>query len=95
MKKTLSTTEKKLLRAKSNSLKPVVIIGQRGVSDAVLSEIDASLEAHELMKVRFRSAHREERVRLSSSIAENAGAELVYRIGAVAVFFSPAKHRKH
>ena len=95
MKKTLSTTEKKLLRAKSYSLKPVVIIGQRGVSDAVLSEIDISLEAHELMKVRFRGADREERVRLSSSIAEKAGAELVYRIGAVAVFFRSAKQRKH
>ena len=95
MKKTLSNAEKKLLRAKSYSLKPVVIIGQRGVSDAVLSEIDISLEAHELMKVRFRGADREERVRLSSSIAERAGAELIYRIGAVAVFFRPAKHRKH
>ena len=91
MKKTLSTAEKKILRAKSYSLKPVVIIGQRGVSEAVLSEIDLSLEAHELMKVRFRGADREERANLSSSIAERAGAELVYQIGAVAVFYRQAK----
>ena len=91
MKKTLSTAEKKILRAKSYSLKPVVIIGQRGVSEAVLSEIDLSLEAHELMKVRFRGADREERANLSSSIAEGTGAELVYKIGAVAVFYRPAK----
>ena len=95
MKKTLSTAEKKLLRAKSYSLKPVVIIGQRGVSAAVLSEIDISLEAHELMKVRFRGADKEERVRLTSSIAEKVGAELIYRIGAIAVFFRPAKNRRH
>ena len=60
MKKTLSTAEKKLLRAKSYSLKPVIIIGQRGVSKTVLSEIKTALEAHELMKVRFRGADREE-----------------------------------
>ena len=91
MKNTLSTAEKKILRAKSYSLRPVVIIGQRGVSEAVLSEIDLSLEAHELMKVRFRGADREERANLSSSIAERAGAELIYQIGAVAVFYRPAK----
>ena len=91
MKNTLSTAEKKILRAKSYSLKPVVIIGQRGVSEAVLSEIVLSLEAHELMKVRFRGADREERANLSSSIAERAEAELVYQIGAVAVFYRQAK----
>ena len=94
MKKTLSTAEKKILRAKSYSLKPVVIIGQRGVSEAVLSEIDISLEAHELMKVRFRGADREKRTKLSCSIAEKAGAELIHQIGAVAVFFRPAKQQK-
>lgn len=94
MKKTLSTAEKKILRAKSYSLKPVVIIGQRGVSEAVLSEIDISLEAHELMKVRFRGADREKRTKLSCSIAEEAGAELIHQIGAVAVFFRPAKQQK-
>ena len=91
MKNTLSTAEKKILRAKSYSLKPVVIIGQRGVSEAVLSEIDLSLEAHELMKVRFRGADREERANLFSSIAERVGAELIYQIGAVAVFYRQAK----
>ena len=53
MRKTLSIAEKKVLRAKSYSLKPVVLIVQRGISDAVLSEIETALESHELMKVRF------------------------------------------
>ena len=87
MRKTLSTAEKKLLRAKSYSLKPVVIIGQRGISDAVLSEIETALEAHELMKVRFGGAGREERTKMTCRIAETVGAEVVHQIGRVAVFF--------
>ena len=46
--------DKKLLRKNSYSLKPVVIIGQNGLTDAVLSEIDASLNAHELIKIHIR-----------------------------------------
>ena len=89
MRKTLSIAEKKVLRAKSYSLKPVVLIGQRGISDAVLSEIETALESHELMKVRFGEADREERRKLASVISESAGAELVQQIGRVAVFFRP------
>ena len=89
MRKTLSIAEKKVLRAKSYSLKPVVLIGQRGISDAVLSEIETALESHELMKVRFGGTDREERKKLASVISESAGAELVHQIGGVAVFFRP------
>ena len=37
---------KKLLRKNSYCLKPVVIIGQNGLSEAIIAEIDASLNAH-------------------------------------------------
>lgn len=87
LKKTLSNAERKILRGKSYSLKPVVMIGQRGVSEAVLSEIDVALETHKLMKVRFRSADRELRTQYSKFIANTVGAELIFQIGSVAVFF--------
>ena len=89
LKKTLSNSEKKILRARSYSLKPVVMIGQRGVSDAVLSEIVDALEVHELMKVRFRGVDREERAKLSKLIARTVEATLIQQIGGIAVFFKP------
>ena len=54
MKKNLSNLEKKALRAKAHSLKPSVMIGQHGLTEAVLAEIDMRLNAHELIKVRIR-----------------------------------------
>ena len=59
MYKNISMIDKKLLRKNSYSLKPVVIIGQNGLTDAVLSEIDASLNAHELIKVRVREPNKD------------------------------------
>ena len=50
MKKNLSNIEKKILRKKGYSLKPVVMVGKNGLTDAVLAEIDVSLTSHELIK---------------------------------------------
>ena len=94
MKQTLLNSEKKILRARSYSLKPTVMIGHRGVSDAVLSEIDIALEAHELIKVRFRGSGKESRAELTKLIVENADAVLVHQIGRIAVFFRPQGQRK-
>ena len=54
MKKNLSNIEKKILRKKGCSLKPVVMVGKNGLTDAVLAEIDVSLTSHELIKIRIR-----------------------------------------
>ena len=51
MKKNLSNIEKKILRKKGYSLKPVVMVGTNGLTDAVLAEIDLSLISHELIKI--------------------------------------------
>ena len=49
MKKNLSNVEKKALRTKAHSLKPSVMIGQNGLTDTVLAEIDNALNAHDLI----------------------------------------------
>ena len=69
------------------------MIGHKGVSNAVLSEIDISLEAHELMKVRFRGSGKESRAELAKVIVENVDAVLVHQIGGIAVFFRPKNRR--
>ena len=59
----MSLTEKmkRELRARGHTLKPVVSIGNAGLSTAVLREIELSLEHHELMKIRIGGADREQR----------------------------------
>ena len=61
MVKKLSSVQKKALRKKGYSLKPVVMIGQHGLTDAVLAEVDIALNAHELIKVRIRGADKNKR----------------------------------
>ncbi len=70
------------------------MIGHKGVSNAVLCEIDIALEAHELMKVRFRGSRKESRTELTKMIVENVDAVLVHQIGGIAVFFRPQKQKK-
>ena len=54
MKNILSSIEKSITKKKAYLLKPVVIVGQNGLTDSVLDEIDVSLTSHELIKIRIR-----------------------------------------
>ena len=89
MKENLSNIEKKALRKKTHSLKPVVMIGQHGLTDAVLAEIDVALNAHELIKVRIRGADKIKRTGLCEQMAKQLNAEVVDQIGFIAVLHRP------
>jgi RNA-binding protein len=89
MEKNLSNVEKKALRKKASSLKPVVIIGQRGLTDAVLAEVDIALNAHELIKIRIRGADKNKRTEQCTKIEQQLNAEVVHQIGFITVFYRP------
>ena len=78
---------KKQLRAKAHALKPVVITGQAGVSEAVLNEINLALDHHELIKVRVNAEDREQRKELSGQIVAETGAELIQSIGHIITLY--------
>ena len=78
---------KKQLRAKAHTLKPVVITGQAGVSEAVLAEINLALNHHELIKVRVNAEDREQRKELSGQICEQTGADLIQSIGHIITLY--------
>ena len=86
---TLSVRQKKHLRRLGHDLKPVVTTGAAGVSPALLAELDGALEHHELVKVRVRSADRDARDGMIVELCEGAGAELVQRIGHIALLYRP------
>lgn len=86
----LSSDERRSLRARAHGLNPVVSIAQNGLSDAVLKEIDASLKAHELIKIRVYNDDRDEREAFLSTICDELGAAPVQHIGKLLVVWRPA-----
>ncbi|MCQ8119174.1 ribosome assembly RNA-binding protein YhbY [Methylomonas rosea] len=82
----MNPIQKKKLKAQAHPLNPVVIIGQAGLTDAVIKEINVALDAHELIKVKIR-AERDERAAIREQICAQTQAELVQSIGQIAVIY--------
>ena len=81
----LTEKQRKHLRGLGHALKPVIQVGQAGVSEAVLAETDRALDAHELIKVRIAGMERDERNDALDALAERTRSELVGRIGHTAL----------
>ncbi|WP_367606936.1 ribosome assembly RNA-binding protein YhbY [Legionella sp. W05-934-2] len=75
------------LKARAHSLKPVVLIGDKGLTDAVISEVDHALKAHELIKVKIRGQEKQDRALLAEQICPAVAAELVQHIGNILVLY--------
>lgn len=90
----MTENQKKHLRGLGHALKPVVTTGEAGLTPAVLAEIRGGLAHHELMKVRVRGQERGERDALLQRICRETGAELVQRIGHVALLWLPNPERR-
>ncbi len=86
----VSEKHKRELRGRGHALKPVVTIGNAGLSPSVMREIDLSLEHHELMKVKVSSGDREQRAVIVQTICDELGAELIQSIGHIALVYRPA-----
>ena len=82
----MNSIEKKKLKAQAHPLNPVVIIGQAGLTAAVINEINHALDAHELIKVKIR-AERDERAAIKEQICTETRAELIQSIGQIAVIY--------
>ncbi len=84
---TLSEPQKKYLRGLGHQLKPVIMIGDAGLSDSVFNEFCSSIEHHELIKVRVRAGDRKTRDNIINELCDRGSAELVTRIGNVALMY--------
>jgi RNA-binding protein len=90
----LTEKQKKHLRGLGHGLEPVILTGGAGLTPGLVAELDSTLAHHELLKVRVRAADRESRDELIRSLCEAAGAELVQRIGHVALLWRPNAERR-
>lgn len=86
---TLTEKQKRHLRSLGHKLKPVVLIGANGYTDAVRSELDLSLQRHELMKVRVSAGERDARDAIIARLCADVAAALVQRIGNIALLYRP------
>jgi RNA-binding protein len=87
----LTPAERSELRAQAHGLNPIVLIGDAGLTPAVMKEIDAGLKAHGLIKVRVFGDDREERVGMYETICAELGAAPVQHIGKLLVLYRPKK----
>jgi RNA-binding protein len=83
----LSNKDKQQLKARAHKLKPVVIVGNNGLTETVNMEIDRALTDHELIKMRINSEDREVRRALYAEIVALHHAELVQQVGKIAVLY--------
>ncbi|HEC74665.1 MAG TPA: ribosome assembly RNA-binding protein YhbY [Methylophaga aminisulfidivorans] len=83
--------QKRYLKGLAHPLKPVVMIGNSGLTDTVLSEIDNALTHHELIKVRVSGQERADRKAMLDEIANKTSADLVLIIGHIGGFYRAAK----
>lgn len=86
MNQEMTAAQRRALRAKAHALHPVVQIGDKGLSEAVLHEIEVSLSSHELIKVRAHS-EREEREAMLAKICDRLQAHCVQHIGKILVIY--------
>ena len=85
----LTNNQKKYLRSLAHDSKPFVMIGQNGLSESVLTEIDSTMLKHELIKIKLRVDNRKEKQQILEKIIEFSHAELVQVIGGVLVIYRP------
>jgi RNA-binding protein len=85
----LTPVERSALRAEAHALKPVVIIGEAGLTPSVMKEISASLDSHGLIKVRVAGDDRDARVAMYEQICEDLKAQPVQHIGKLLVIYRP------
>ncbi len=83
---TLSSAQRKWLRGQAHALKPIVQIGKLGVTESVLSQVDAALNDHELIKVQA-AAPREEKDAIAERLAAGLGADVAGRVGHIIILF--------
>ncbi|WP_269531033.1 YhbY family RNA-binding protein [Chitinimonas sp. BJYL2] len=90
----LTRDERIYLRAQAHGLSPVVMIGNNGLTDPVLREIAASLDAHELIKVRVLGDDRDQRTAWLAEICASLGCAPVQQIGKLLVLYRPTQEGK-
>lgn len=84
---------KQALKARAHHLQPVVILGNKGLTQAVIDETNQALLAHELIKVKINGVEKEARLTTARELVSQLQAELVQIIGNIAILYRPNENQ--
>ncbi len=87
----LTPVQRQYLKGLAHPLSPVVIIGEKGLTEAVLKETERALKAHELIKIKAGSDEKETRSLWMERICSELDASPVQQIGKTLVIYRPAE----
>jgi len=90
----LNEQQKKFLRGLGHQRKPLIMVGDAGLTESLMAEFESTLSHHELIKVRVRVGDRDARDAIITQLCERSGAVLVQRIGNVALLYRPNLKKK-
>ncbi|WBF65683.1 MAG: YhbY family RNA-binding protein [Candidatus Kinetoplastibacterium crithidii] len=71
----------------AHKLKPTVIIGYKGITQEVLKEINSTIKAHELIKLKIHGKEKPERLQIIDAICKNIQCQLIQQVGKTCVIY--------
>jgi RNA-binding protein len=90
----LSNKQKQYLKGLAHSLKPVIQLGNNGLTEGVLAETEVALNHHELIKVKIPTDDREEKQLIMDAIVRETNAVKVQTVGHILVIYRPSEDKK-
>lgn len=91
MPQELTSQQNKFLRSLAHPLKPIVFIGKNGLSDEVLASVEAALEKHELIKIKFiENKDKQDKTRMIETICRRTQCFRAGMIGHIAILYRQA-----
>lgn len=90
----MNTKQISYLRGLAHNLNPVVMIGNNGLTENVIKEIEMNLNAHELIKIKVMSDDRALRTQMLSDICTQTNATAVHHIGKQLVVYRASEKAK-
>lgn len=94
MSTVLTSAQTRFLRGQAHDLKAMLQVGGKGITEALVAEVELALEHHELIKVKVGAADRDARDTMIDDLLGRTGAALVQRIGHTAVLYRPSKDKR-
>jgi len=90
----LSNTQKKFLKGLAHKLNPVVLLGQNGLTEGVLAEIENAISHHELIKVKIATDDRETKQLIIDAIVRETESLVLAKIGHIVVLYRQSEEKK-
>ena len=90
----MDTSFKQSLKAQAHHLKPVVLLGAKGLTEAVVAETNIALLSHELIKVKINGAEKEDRLNMAMQLCKQLQAEMVQMIGNTVIMYRKNEEKK-